>query len=76
ESGIIYAATRKEVDKIYEGLNKRGYNVSRYHAGLGAEERKLNQESFIKDDVSVMVATNAFGMGIDKPNIRYVIHYN
>ena len=76
ESGIIYAATRKEVDKIYEGLLKRGYSVSRYHAGLSAEERKYNQEEFIKDNISIMVATNAFGMGIDKPNIRYVIHYN
>ena len=76
ESGIIYAATRKEVDKIYEGLLKRGYSVSRYHAGLSAEERKCNQEEFIKDNISIMVATNAFGMGIDKPNIRYVIHYN
>lgn len=76
ESGIIYAATRKEVDKIYEGLNKRGYNASRYHAGLGVEERKRNQDDFIKDNISIMVATNAFGMGIDKPNIRYVVHYN
>ncbi|MGL5748905.1 MAG: DNA helicase RecQ, partial [Paraclostridium sp.] len=76
ESGIIYAATRKEVDKIYEGLLKRGYSVSRYHAGLSSEERKSNQEEFIKDNISIMVATNAFGMGIDKPNIRYVIHYN
>ena len=76
ESGIIYAATRKEVDKIYEGLLKRGYSVSRYHAGLSAEERKSNQEEFIKDNISIMVATNAFGMSIDKPNIRYVIHYN
>ncbi|MEG2984084.1 MAG: DNA helicase RecQ [Peptostreptococcaceae bacterium] len=76
ESGIIYAATRKEVDKIYEGLSKRSYSVSRYHAGLGIEERKSNQEEFIKDNISIMVATNAFGMGIDKPNIRYVVHYN
>ena len=76
ESGIIYAATRKDVDKIYEGLLKRGYSVSKYHAGLSAEERKSNQEEFIKDNISIMVATNAFGMGIDKPNIRYVIHYN
>lgn len=76
ESGIIYAATRKEVDKIYEGLLKRGYSISRYHAGLSIEERKLNQEEFIKDNINIMVATNAFGMGIDKPNIRYVIHYN
>ncbi|WP_055340086.1 DNA helicase RecQ [Paraclostridium sordellii] len=76
ESGIIYTATRKEVDKIYEGLIKRGYSASKYHAGLGIEERRLNQEAFTKDNVSIMVATNAFGMGIDKPNIRYVIHYN
>ncbi len=76
ESGIIYAATRKEVDKIYEVLLKRGYSISRYHAGLSIEERKLNQEEFIKDNINIMVATNAFGMGIDKPNIRYVIHYN
>ncbi|GAA0863002.1 DNA helicase RecQ [Paraclostridium tenue] len=76
ESGIIYTATRKEVDKIYEGLLKRGYSISRYHAGLSIEERKLNQEEFIKDNINIMVATNAFGMGIDKPNIRYVIHYN
>ncbi len=76
ESGIIYAATRKEVENIYEGLLKRNYSVSRYHAGLSQEERKLNQENFIKDDIKIMVATNAFGMGIDKPNIRWVVHYN
>lgn len=76
ESGIIYASTRKEVENIYEGLLKRNYSVARYHAGLSQEERKISQEHFIKDDIKIMVATNAFGMGIDKPNIRWVIHYN
>ena len=76
ESGIIYAATRKEVESIYEGLLKRNYSVSKYHAGLSTEIRKENQESFINDDIKIMVATNAFGMGIDKPNVRWVIHYN
>ena len=76
ESGIIYATTRKEVETIYEGLLKRNYSVSKYHAGLTNEERKENQEKFINDEIKIMVATNAFGMGIDKPNIRYVIHYN
>lgn len=76
ESGIIYAATRKEVENIYDGLLKRNISVSKYHAGLSNEERKVNQEEFIKDNIKVMVATNAFGMGIDKPNIRWVVHYN
>lgn len=75
-SGIIYAATRKEVDYIYELLTSNGYKVGRYHAGLNDELRKENQEDFIKDKINIMVATNAFGMGIDKPNIRFVIHYN
>ena len=75
-SGIIYAATRKSVDVIYESLKKRNYSVSRYHAGLRMEERKNNQEKFVKDEISIMIATNAFGMGIDKSNIRWVIHYN
>ncbi|WP_042275100.1 DNA helicase RecQ [[Clostridium] dakarense] len=76
ESGIIYAATRKEVESIYEGLLKRNVSVSKYHAGLSTEVRKKNQEDFINDDIKIMVATNAFGMGIDKPNIRWVVHYN
>ena len=75
-SGIIYAATRKEVEKIYEDLCKRDFNISYYHGGLSDEKRRENQESFIYDRTNIMVATNAFGMGIDKPNIRYVIHYN
>ena len=76
ESGIIYASTRKEVETIYEGLLKRNYSVAKYHAGLSNEARKEYQENFINDDIKIMVATNAFGMGIDKPNIRWVLHYN
>ena len=76
ESGIIYASTRKEVETIYEGLLKRNYSVAKYHAGLSNEERAFNQEKFVKDEIKIMVATNAFGMGIDKFNVRWVIHYN
>ncbi|TGY41652.1 DNA helicase RecQ [Clostridium sartagoforme] len=76
DSGIIYAATRKEVESIYELLKKNKINVGKYHAGLSNDERIKNQERFINDEVTVIVATNAFGMGIDKPNIRYVLHYN
>lgn len=76
ESGIIYAATRKEVDSIYELLKAKGESVGRYHAGLSDREREQNQEDFLFDRTDIMVATNAFGMGIDKSNIRYVIHYN
>ena len=76
KGGIIYAATRKDVEKIYDGLEKRGYSVSKYHAGLSKDERDKNQEDFINDKINIMIATNAFGMGIDKPNIRWVIHYN
>lgn len=75
-SGIIYCATRKEVDHLYQLLSNNDIKVERYHAGLGDEERKRAQEDFIYDRVNVIIATNAFGMGIDKPNIRYVIHYN
>ena len=75
-SGIIYCATRKEVDSLYELLDKRGLSVTRYHAGLSDDERKVNQEDFVYDRKNIIIATNAFGMGIDKPNIRYVIHYN
>lgn len=75
-SGIIYCATRKEVDSLYELLDERGLSVTRYHAGLSDEERKVNQEDFVYDRKNIIIATNAFGMGIDKPNIRYVIHYN
>ncbi|WP_187117192.1 DNA helicase RecQ [Clostridium mediterraneense] len=76
QSGIIYASTRKEVENIYLALKKLGYEISRYHAGLSDLERKENQENFVFDRVKVMIATNAFGMGIDKPNVRYVIHYS
>ncbi|NFG62212.1 MULTISPECIES: DNA helicase RecQ [unclassified Clostridium] len=75
-SGVIYAATRKEVDKIHEELNHNGFSVTKYHAGLSENDRKQNQEDFIYDRSNIMVATNAFGMGIDKPNIRFVVHYN
>ncbi|MEN1937825.1 DNA helicase RecQ [Paenibacillus sp. 102] len=75
ESGIIYAATRKVVDQLYEDLYKAGVSVARYHAGMSDHDRNEQQERFLRDEVSVMVATSAFGMGIDKSNIRYVIHY-
>ena len=74
--GIIYCATRKEVDELYNKLKESNYLVSRYHAGLSDEERRSSQDDFINDNTNIMVATNAFGMGIDKSNIRYVIHNN
>ncbi|MCI7321901.1 MAG: DNA helicase RecQ [Lachnospiraceae bacterium] len=76
DSGIIYCATRKNVDTLQELLFTRGVPVTKYHAGLDNETRKKNQEDFIYDRAPVIVATNAFGMGIDKSNVRYVIHYN
>lgn len=76
ESGIIYCATRKNVDQVCERLCAAGIAATKYHAGLGSEERRQNQEDFIYDRCPVMAATNAFGMGIDKSNVRYVIHYN
>ncbi|NFG24185.1 DNA helicase RecQ [Clostridium botulinum] len=75
-SGVIYAATRKEVDKIHAELSHNGFSITKYHAGLSENDRKQNQEDFIYDRSNIMVATNAFGMGIDKPNIRFVVHYN
>ncbi|MGL6064383.1 MAG: DNA helicase RecQ [Fusobacteriaceae bacterium] len=75
ESGIIYCATRKEVDNLYNELSKK-YKIGKYHAGMPDKERNSNQEEFIKDNIEIMVATNAFGMGIDKSNVRFVIHNN
>ncbi|WP_411831134.1 DNA helicase RecQ [Paenibacillus macerans] len=76
QPGIVYAATRKEVDDLHDRLRRSGIPAGRYHAGLSDKEREENQEAFLYDDIRVMVATNAFGMGIDKSNVRYVIHYN
>ncbi|MEG6520681.1 DNA helicase RecQ [Desulfotomaculum sp. 1211_IL3151] len=76
QAGIIYAATRKEVDNLQHWLQREGYAVGKYHAGLTDQERIRSQEKFLYDDLQIMVATNAFGMGIDKSNVRYVIHYN
>ena len=75
EAGIIYAATRKTVDSVYEMLLKKGIKAAKYHAGMPDAQRRAGQEQFLNDEVTVMVATNAFGMGIDKSNIRYVVHY-
>ncbi len=76
ESGIIYCATRKNVDALYEKLFQRGIPVTSYHAGIDNEKRQKNQDDFIYDRTPIIVATNAFGMGIDKSNVRFVIHYN
>ena len=75
-SGIIYCATRKNVEQVCDMLKRNGYNATRYHAGLDAEERRINQEDFAYDRAQIMVATNAFGMGIDKSDVSFVIHYN
>ncbi len=76
ESGIVYCATRKNVEKVCEFLQERGFPATRYHAGLDSEERSRNQAEFVYGEHSIMVATNAFGMGIDKPDVRFVVHYN
>lgn len=76
EAGIIYVGTRKDVDALQVLLEIKGIKAGRYHAGMTDEERNQMQEDFLYDNLSVMVATNSFGMGIDKPNVRYVIHYN
>lgn len=76
KSGIVYCATRKTVEQVCGLLQEAGFAATRYHAGLDADERKENQEAFICDRSPVMAATNAFGMGIDKSNVRYVIHHN
>lgn len=74
--GIVYCATRKLVEEVCERLERDGFSATRYHAGLSDAERRNNQDDFIYDRKMIMVATNAFGMGIDKSNVRYVIHYN
>ena len=76
EAGVVYCATRKAVEEVCERLQVEGFSAARYHAGLSDEERRASQEDFQYDRVQVMVATNAFGMGIDKSNVRFVIHYN
>jgi ATP-dependent DNA helicase RecQ len=76
KSGIVYCATRKAVEKVYETLNDSGFAAARYHAGLPDDERRRNQDDFLYDRKTVMAATNAFGMGIDKSNVSFVIHYN
>lgn len=74
--GIIYTSTRKEAESLYNKINKKGYKAGVYHAGLNDEERKKTQEDFSFDNIEIIVATNAFGMGIDKSNVRFVIHHN
>ncbi|MBP3636762.1 MAG: RecQ family ATP-dependent DNA helicase [Clostridia bacterium] len=76
QCGIVYCATRKAVEEVCDKLTAEGFTAGRYHAGLSDEERRQSQEDFQYDRVQVMVATNAFGMGIDKSNVNYVIHYN
>ena len=76
QSGIIYCFSRRQVDDLSQSLGNRGCSVRPYHAGLSDDERNKNQELFIRDDVQIMVATIAFGMGIDKPNVRFVVHYD
>lgn len=76
KSGIVYCSTRKNVEEVCTTLCGRGYKATRYHAGLKDEERRINQDDFLNDQRPIMVATNAFGMGIDKSNVSFVIHYN
>lgn len=76
KSGIVYCSSRKRTDAICKQLSDEGYSVTKYHAGMSAQERKRNQELFINDEKEIIVATNAFGMGIDKSNVSFVIHYN
>ncbi len=74
--GVIYCSTRKQVEEVCQILCKRGYSAAMYHAGMSQEERAENQRNFVYDKIKIIVATNAFGMGIDKPDVNFVIHYN
>ncbi len=76
ESGVIYCSTRKTVDELYQHLKRKKTNIGKYHAGMEPDQRKQMQDAFILEDIELIIATNAFGMGIDKPNIRYIVHYN
>jgi len=76
QSGIIYCISRRQVDELYQALEDEGYSVKPYHAGLSDRDRAINQRQFIRDDVQIIVATIAFGMGINKPNVRFVVHYD
>lgn len=76
QSGIIYCISRRQVDELYQALDDEGYSVKPYHAGLSDRDRAINQRQFIRDDVQIIVATIAFGMGINKPNVRFVMHYD
>lgn len=76
DSGIIYCSTRKTVDSLYTELSSRGFLVSKYHAGMKDNEKVISQNDFVYDKTNIMIATNAFGMGIDKSNVRFVVHYN
>ena len=76
QSGIIYTSSRKESDQLYNFLTTQHFSVAKYHAGLREDERKAAQDQFVYDEKEIMIATNAFGMGIDKSNVRFVIHYN
>jgi ATP-dependent DNA helicase RecQ len=76
KNGIIYCSTRKNVESVHELLLRHNFKATRYHAGLSDEERKKNQDDFLYDRMTIMVATNAFGMGIDKSNVHFIVHYN
>lgn len=76
QCGIVYCLTRTAVDEVSEALRRQGFNVARYHAGMSSDDRERSQQDFINGNIDIIVATNAFGMGIDKPDVRFVIHYN